>query len=313
MKIVFMGTPEYAVASLQKLNESHHEVVAVVTVPDKPAGRGRKLRPSAVKQYATEHGLKVLQPAKLKDEQFLEELESLKAELFAVVAFRMLPQQVWDMPAKGTINLHGSLLPNYRGAAPINWAIINDEAVSGATTFFINENIDTGDLIMKRELAVSKEDTAGSYHDKLMVVGAELLLETVDAIEEGTAPRIPQKVEGEIKQAPKIFKEHTHIDFSKNVNEVYNFIRGLSPYPAAYSILKQDGNEFSVKLLEAKPLVEEHSYPPGKVITEGKDQLKIAAKGGYIQILKLQIQGKKALKTRDLLNGFKFSESAHMS
>lgn len=310
MRIVFMGTPDFAVASLKKIHESEHEVVAVVTVPDRPAGRGRKLRPSAVKAYAESQNLEILQPEKLRDEHFLEQLKSFQADLFVVVAFRMLPEVVWNMPAKGTINLHGSLLPQYRGAAPINWAIINGEEVSGVTTFFINENIDTGDLIMKKELAILKEDTAGSYHDKLMEVGADLLLETLDAIARGQAPRTPQRSPAELKKAPKIFKEDTRIEFDRPLSEVYNFIRGLSPYPAAMAMLRDKDDEKQVKLLEVEMETSSHNIVPGRLLVEGKDTLKVAVQGGYIVVKKLQVQGKKAMDTAAWLNGHRPSEEA---
>ncbi len=304
MRIVFMGTPDFAVASLEALHQSPHEVVAVVTAPDKPAGRGQKLRSSAVKQYALAHKLPVLQPLKLRSEEFLTELKNYQPDLLVVVAFRMLPAQVWQLPPQGTINLHASLLPQYRGAAPINWAIINGEIKSGVTTFFINENIDTGDLIMRREVTIDEKDTAGSYHDKLMQVGAKLLRETVDAIDQGRAPRQSQQTEEPIKEAPKIFKEHTHIDFARPVKKVYDFIRGLSPYPAATASLIQDGKKYNVKFYEVSWQQKSHDYEPGKALSEGKKALKIATNDGFIVVEKLQIQGKKAMKVADLLNGF---------
>lgn len=234
MKIVFMGTPEFAVASLDALSAAGFEIVGVVTAADKPAGRGQKLQESAVKKYAVEKGFKVLQPLKLKDPDFVQELKSLHADLQVVVAFRMLPEIVWDMPAKGTINLHASLLPQYRGAAPINHAIINGETESGATTFFLKHEIDTGDVIFSEKVAIAPDDTAGDLHDHLMVAGAGLLVKTVRAIAEGNYKEQPQPVSGELKHAPKIFKEFCSVDWNQPVKTVYNLIRGLSPYPTAF-------------------------------------------------------------------------------
>lgn len=311
MRIVFMGTPDFAVASLKKLVENGKNVVGVITAPDKPAGRGRKLRPSAVKEYALEQGLNILQPTNLKDPQFIEELSALKPDLQVVVAFRMLPKVVWDLPAKGTINLHGSLLPQYRGAAPINWAIINGETESGATTFFINEKIDTGEIIQNVKVPIDKNDSAGSYHDKLMVVGAKLLLDTVNLIESGNAPSTPQDHSKAIMEAPKIFKEDTVIDFSKPADQVYNFIRGLSPYPAAITNMIVDGTETPLKIYEVE-ISDEPSKGVGEVETNNKNVLKVGCLDKMIVLKSLQIAGKRRMEVAELLNGFKISENTKM-
>lgn len=311
MRIVFMGTPDFAVASLKELVENGKNVVGVITAPDKPAGRGRKLRPSAVKEYALEQGLNILQPTNLKDPQFIEELSALKPDLQVVVAFRMLPKVVWDLPAKGTINLHGSLLPQYRGAAPINWAIINGETESGATTFFINEKIDTGEIIQNVKVPIDKNDSAGSYHDKLMVEGAKLLLDTVNLIESGNAPSTPQDHSKAIMEAPKIFKEDTVIDFSKPADQVYNFIRGLSPYPAAITNMIVDGTETPLKIYEVE-ISDEASKGVGEVETNNKNVLKVGCQDKMIVLKSLQIAGKRRMEVAELLNGFKISENTKM-
>ena len=311
MRIVFMGTPDFAVASLKQLVENGKNVVGVITAPDKPAGRGRKLRPSAVKEYALEEGLNILQPTNLKDPQFIEELSALKPDLQVVVAFRMLPKVVWDLPAKGTINLHGSLLPQYRGAAPINWAIINGETESGATTFFINEKIDTGEIIQNVKVPIDKNDSAGSYHDKLMLEGAKLLLETVNLIESGNAPSTPQDHSKAIMEAPKIFKEDTVIDFSKPADQVYNFIRGLSPYPAAITNMIVDGTETPLKIYEVE-ISDEASKGVGEVETNNKNVLKVGCQDKMIVLKSLQIAGKRRMEVAELLNGFKISKNTKM-
>lgn len=306
-----MGTPDFAVASLKELVEAGKNVVGVITAPDKPAGRGRKLQQSAVKVYAESQGLNILQPTNLKAPEFLEELQALQPDLNVVVAFRMLPKVVWDLPAKGTINLHGSLLPQYRGAAPINWAIINGEKESGATTFYINEKIDTGEIIENVTLPIDETDTAGTYHDKLMLAGAKLLLDTVNKIEAGTAPSTPQDHTKAIKEAPKIFKEDTLVDFSKSGKEVYNFIRGLSPYPAATSNLIMEDQKHGVKLFEVA-LTDEASTGVGEVKTDNKSFIKVGCNDVFLEVKSLQIAGKKRMNARELLNGFKISESTKM-
>ncbi|MEZ4948903.1 MAG: methionyl-tRNA formyltransferase [Saprospiraceae bacterium] len=302
MKIVFMGTPDFAVPSLDILVEHGYEVVGVVTATDKLGGRGGKqLIESAVKKYAVSKGLKVLQPSNLKSPSFLEELKSLEADLQVVVAFRMLPEVVWDMPGIGTFNLHGSLLPKYRGAAPINWAIINGEKETGVTTFFIKHEIDTGDVLLKKSLTIGPDDTAGEVHDAMMVLGAQAVLESVQMIESGDYTLAPQKDE-EATKAPKIFSEDCKIDFDKDTSSVYNFIRGLSPYPAAWTNL--DGKVF--KILECRPVFEKKSVAPGGISTDNKSFLRISTQDGWIDIQKGKMEGKRAMEIRDFLKGYKF-------
>ncbi|PRY50896.1 methionyl-tRNA formyltransferase [Arcticibacter pallidicorallinus] len=303
-----MGTPDFAVASLDALIRSGKEVVAVVTAPDKPAGRGQKLQQSAVKQYAVEHQLPVLQPVKLKNETFLEELKAFKADLQVVVAFRMLPAVVWDMPSKGTINLHGSLLPQYRGAAPINWAIINGEKETGVTTFFLQHEIDTGNILFAEKVAIGDDETAGDVHDKLMLTGADLVVKTVTAIENNNYQEKPQDEildeEGkalDTKHAPKIFKETCLIDWSKPVNDVYNHIRGLSPYPAAYTHL--DGK--TLKVYSATRELSKPDVEAGQYETDGKSFLKFACTDGYIALETIQLEGKKRIGIAEFLRGYR--------
>lgn len=313
MRIVFMGTPDFAVASLQKLVEAGKNIVGVVTAPDKPAGRGRKVQQSAVKQYALSENLPVFQPTNLKDGDWINTLTELKPDLQVVVAFRMLPEVVWSLPSKGTINLHGSLLPNYRGAAPINWAIINGEAETGVTTFFINENIDTGAIIDKATTAITDDDTAGTLHDRLMEIGADLLLKTVEQIEEGNAERKPQTLTEHTPHAPKIYKEDTRIDFSKPAREVYNFIRGLSPYPAATCQLVMGESTHGLKIYEAS-LADDEIYEgkAGKIVTDNRKKLTVKCGQGAINLHKLQLSGKKMMETNELLNGFKLNTDAYL-
>lgn len=303
-----MGTPDFAVASLDALIRSGKEVVAVVTAPDKPAGRGQKLQQSAVKQYAVEHQLPVLQPVKLKDETFLEELRALKADLQVVVAFRMLPVVVWNMPPKGTINLHGSLLPQYRGAAPINWAIINGEKETGVTTFFLQHEIDTGNILFAEKVAIRDDETAGDVHDRLMLTGADLVVKTVTAIENNDYRERPQNeildVAGnppETKHAPKIFKETCLIDWNKPVSDVYNHIRGLSPYPAAFTHL--DGK--TLKIYSAVRDVVKPEVEAGQYVTDGKSFLKFACMDGYISLETIQLEGKKRIGIAEFLRGYR--------
>lgn len=304
MRIVFMGTPEFAVASLEALLEAGSQIVGVVTAPDKPAGRGQKLTESAVKQYAVSQGIKVLQPEKLKNPEFLAELKALNADLQVVVAFRMLPEAVWQMPAKGTINLHASLLPHYRGAAPINWAIINGEKESGVTTFFLKQEIDTGDVLFMEKITIADDVTAGEYHDRLMIKGAGLLVKTVKAIESGRYTEQPQEqlTEGqELKHAPKIFKEDCRINWNLPVAQVYNLIRGLSPYPAAYTEL--NGKSFKIyKVLKdlSPPNVE-----PGAYVTDNKTYLKFACTDGFIEVTDVHLEGKKRMGVEEFLRGVK--------
>lgn len=309
MKVVFMGTPEFAVASLDAINKVH-EVVGVVTVADKPAGRGKKIRFSAVKEYALKNDLQILQPEKLKDEEFVSSLKSLGADLFVVVAFRMLPEVIWNMPPKGTINLHGSLLPDYRGAAPLNWAIINGDRKTGATTFFIEKEIDTGNIIDKVEIEITKNMNVGDLHDRLMLKGADLLVHTINNIGQGKVTGIPQAelMTEKIKEAPKIFKDTCRIDWSKSNSEVHNHIRGLSPYPAAWSVLIDSaGKELGLKLF--KTIKTENNLTPGIIKTDGKGLLQIGCGSGSLQILELQIAGKKRMDIKSFLNGIKLDDS----
>lgn len=301
MRLVFMGTPDFAVASLNALVEAGFNVVGVVTAADKPAGRGQKLQESAVKQYAVAKGLKVLQPLKLKDPEFIQELKDLQADLQVVVAFRMLPEMVWDMPAKGTINLHASLLPQYRGAAPINHAIINGEKESGVTTFFLKHEIDTGDVIFSERVAIGEDETAGELHDQLMNVGAGLLVKTVKAIEEGNYKEQAQVQSDSLKHAPKIFKEHCLINWDQPARTVYNLIRGLSPYPTAYTKL----GEKTLKVFKAELDNEMPDIAVGKFLSDGKTYLKFAAKDGYIKLTDLQYEGKKRMTVEEFLRGMR--------
>lgn len=311
MRIVFMGTPDFAVASLQKLIEDGKNVVGVVTAPDKPAGRGRKVSQSAVKEYALSRNLPVFQPTNLKDPAWIEELKGLKPDLQVVVAFRMLPEVVWSLPKKGTINLHGSLLPQYRGAAPINWAIINGEKETGVTTFFINENIDTGAIIDKAVVKIENDDNAGSLHDKLMETGATLLLDTVNQIDSGEAVSQPQEITGETKHAPKIFKEDTRIDFGKSAEEVYDFIRGLCPYPAATCNLVMDDTTYPLKIYKATISdFEKTGLKPGKIETDNRKIMTVACGKGALHLQVLQLSGKKSMAVHELLNGFKLTPDA---
>ena len=302
MKIVFMGTPEFAVASLDALIKAGFDIVGVITAPDKPAGRGQKLNESAVKQYAVAKGLKVLQPEKLRNPEFLAELKSLQADLQVVVAFRMLPEVVWNMPPKGTINLHASLLPNYRGAAPINWAIINGEKESGVTTFFLKQDIDTGDILFSESVSIKPDETAGELHDALMIVGAGLLVKTVKAIAAGNYKEQPQDALAtgqELKHAPKLFKEDCLIDFINPVEKVYNRIRGLSPYPTAYTLL----NGKILKIFKAEMSMVDPGIFPGGFLTDDKTFLKFACKDGFIIVKDIQLEGKKRMGIEEFLRG----------
>lgn len=301
MKIVFMGTPDFAVASLDAIVKANYDVVAVVTAPDKPAGRGQKLAESAVKKYALANQIPVLQPEKLKSPEFIEALKSYQADLQVVVAFRMLPEVVWNMPPKGTINLHGSLLPHYRGAAPINHAIINGEKESGVTTFFLKHEIDTGDVIMAEKTAIEHNDTAGDLHDKLMNIGAGLIVKTLDAIASGSVTEQPQPMSDDLKHAPKIFKEDCKIDWNKPAEQIYNLIRGLSPYPTAFTFL----NDKTLKLFKAEVEEKEPGIAAGGFLTDGKTYLKFAAKDGFVKLLDIQYEGKKRMLIEDFLRGMR--------
>ncbi len=301
MKIVFMGTPDFAVASLNALKNAGFDIVGVVTAADKPAGRGQKLSESAVKKYAVENGLKVLQPLKLKEPIFLEELKALQADLFVVVAFRMLPEVVFTMPPKGTINLHGSILPQYRGAAPINHVIINGEKESGVTTFFLKQEIDTGDIIFSDTLSITEDETAGSLHDKLMFLGADVLVKTVSAIEANNYNEVPQPQSDDLKAAPKIFKDFCKIDWLQSNQTVYNHIRGLSPYPTAFTIL----NDKILKIFKAELDGNEPGISPGAFLTDHKTYLKFATKDGFIKVIDVQFEGKKRMQIDEFLRGMR--------
>lgn len=310
LRIVYMGTPEFAVAPLEVLLNNGCNIVGVVTAPDKPSGRGLQLNESAVKKFAKEKGLKILQPEKLKSSEFIEELKSLKADLQIVVAFRMLPEIVWSMPPLGTFNLHASLLPQYRGAAPINWAIINGENKTGVTTFFLQHDIDTGNIIFQEEVSIGEDENVGSLYNRLMHIGAELVLKTVKAIADGTAPSIPQtSIEiNNLKHAPKIFKETCHINWNDTANKIHNLIRGLSPYPGAFFyLINNNEEELLIKVYNSKPEIVSHSFPVGSIISDNKKVLKVACINGFVYILELQAAGKKRMSTEEFLRGFKLS------
>lgn len=306
-----MGTPDFAVATLKILVEHNYNIVGVITAPDKPAGRGRKLNESAVKKYAQSKKLTILQPTNLKNESFLEELKALGANLQIVVAFRMLPKVVWQMPEYGTFNLHASLLPNYRGAAPINWAVINGETKTGVSTFFIDEKIDTGDMIFQKEIDIESHENAGSLHDKLMDSGSELVLKTVHAIEHNKVKTIPQKDTKNIKTAYKLNKDNCKINWKDSIDNIYNHIRGLSPYPAAWCTLINDEEKLDVKIYKAEKEFENHAFDSGTIIASKKD-LKVAVAEGYLIIKEIKLPGKRAMDIKSLLNGYTFSNNAKM-
>jgi methionyl-tRNA formyltransferase len=309
VRIVFMGTPDFAVESLKALAENNYNVVGVITSPDKPAGRGQQISESAVKKYAASKNLKILQPEKLKNPQFIAELEDLKADLQIVVAFRMLPEIVWDMPSMGTFNLHGSLLPQYRGAAPLNWAVINGEKETGVTTFLLSHEIDTGKILFQERTEIGEDDTVGDIHDRLMVIGSKLVLKTVDALVQGSVKAIDQSqlIRGDesVKPAPKIFREDCRIDWTKDTGSVRNLIRGLSPYPTAWTELehKEKSEYLTAKIFAAN---QDFSLPamPGTIRSDGKNFLKIACPDGWLSITDIQFSGKKRMKTEELLRGF---------
>ena len=311
LNIVFLGTPDFAVDTLKTLVENKHNIVGVITAPDRKAGRGQKLNESAVKKYALSQNLTVLQPTNLKSEDFLAELKALNANLQIIVAFRMLPKLVWNMPKYGTFNLHASLLPNYRGAAPINWAIINGETKTGVTTFYIDEKIDTGEIIMQEEIAIEPHENTGSLHDKLMVLGSALVLKTVKAIQEKTIKPYIQPETKNIKTAYKLHKHTCKIDWSLPINSIYNKIRGLSPYPAAWCELINGNDILSIKLYEVKKIIETHQLETGTVISD-KKTIKIAVKEGYIELLTIQLPGKKKMEVKSILNGFTLNENANV-
>ena len=303
LKVVFFGTPDFARASLEAIHTSAHEVVGVVTVADKASGRGQKVHQSPVKTYAVEHGLPLFQPEKLRNEEFLSQIQSLNADIFVVVAFRMMPKVLFSMPRLGTFNLHASLLPDYRGAAPINYAVINGETKSGVTTFFINEKIDEGNILLQAETEISPEDNAGTLHDRLMEIGAKLVVETLDGLAEGKLMEIPQNQKKNPKTAYKIFKEDTKIDWEKEVKIIHNFIRGMSPYPAAFTILEVGGEQKILKIFKGKFQKIEHSKEHGE-IEISKNEFKIYAKNGVYFPEELQLEGKKRMNLKDFLNGF---------
>lgn len=309
LRIVFMGTPDFAVGILDRVIAEGWNVVAVVTAADKPAGRGQQLRYSAVKQYATEKELPVLQPTNLKDTEFLNTLRAFEADVHIVVAFRMLPEAVWRMPAGGTFNLHASLLPEYRGAAPINWAIINGEKMSGVTTFFIDDKIDTGAIILQRECGIGPNETAGMLHDRLMELGAGAVVETLDLIQIGQAKPVPQDPSGATKTAHKLHRENCKIDFSKSASEVHNLVRGLSPYPAAWCTFVDGERAMDVKIFEVQPEVEHHDLAPGTMLW-GKKDIRIACSGGFVRVMVLQLAGKKKMTAQEVCNGVSLSEQA---
>jgi methionyl-tRNA formyltransferase len=312
LRIIFMGTPEFAVATLGSLLMNGYDVAAVVTAPDKPAGRGRKLSKSAVKEFAEFSSLKILQPEKLKDPEFISELKNLNADLFIVVAFRMLPEEVWKIPSIGTINLHASLLPDYRGAAPINHAIINGEKTTGVTTFYINEKIDMGNILLREEVQIFPFENAGDIHDRLMKLGARLIIRTLEDIEGNRIMPLPQAQltnnETELKPAPKIHPEHCIIDWNNNPQKIHNLIRGLSPSPGARSLLKKGSESFSLKIFESAPEIAEHKYKPGDIISDGKQILRIACQEGFIKINSLQLEGKTRMNTSEFLRGFRITD-----
>lgn len=306
LRIVFMGTPEFAVASLDALVREGCEIVGVITAPDKPAGRGMKLQESAVKKYAVDKGLRILQPEKLKSPPFLEELRSLQADLQVVVAFRMLPEVVWNMPPMGTINVHGSLLPQYRGAAPINWAIINGEKETGVTTFKLQHEIDTGNILLQERIPIGEHETAGELHDRMKETGAKLLVETVRGLADGSLVEKPQQsllenISFEVSHAPKIFTNTCKINWNKPVGDVYNLIRGLSPYPGAFTELKGK----TLKIYKSEKVEKEPVIPPGEAETDGKSFLRFACADGYISVKELQLEGKKRLGVEEFLRGYR--------
>ena len=300
-----MGTPEFAVASLDALVKAGCNIVGVITAPDKQAGRGLQLQQSAVKKYAVENNLNILQPEKLKDPVFVESLKALNADVQTVVAFRMLPEIVWNMPPLGTINVHGSLLPQYRGAAPINWAVINGEKFTGVTTFKLQQEIDTGNILLSEKITINEDDSAGTVHDKLKQVGADLLVKTIMLLADNKLTEVPQQqIEGDIKHAPKLFTETGNIDWTKNTNEIHNLIRGLSPYPAAYTSL----NGKTLKIFSAEKILETPDVAAADYTTDEKTFLRFACADGYLNVITLQLEGKKKMEIKDFLRGYRFTK-----
>lgn len=309
LRIVFMGTPEFAVGILDTIYQHNYEIVGVITAPDKPAGRGQKIKYSAVKEYALEKDLKLLQPVNLKDEDFLQELKSLNANLQIVVAFRMLPEAVWKMPKLGTFNLHASLLPQYRGAAPINWAIINGETTTGVTTFFIDDKIDTGAIILKEEIDIKPDETAGQLHDRLMHLGCDAVIKTITLIENGNAEPKEQPIDTDLKTAYKLNKDNCRINWGRSGTEIHNLVRGLSPYPAAWTFISNNGQDVNVKIYETAFAEKSHLLPLGTIQVDNKE-VKVAVKDGFISIKSLQLPGKKRILVAEMLNGYSFSDDA---
>lgn len=312
LRIVFMGTPDFAVANLKALIDNDYNVVGVITAPDRKAGRGQKLRASAVKTFALEHNLNILQPKNLKAESFIEELKALNANLQIIVAFRMLPKVVWQMPEFGTFNLHASLLPQYRGAAPIHWAIINGEAKTGVTTFFIDEKIDTGAIILSKETEIGIDTTVGELHDELMNIGSDLVIETVQLIENDKVSTTIQPQSEDLKTAYKLNRDNCKIDWTENLDTIYNKVRGLNPFPTAWCYLDNgDGEKLAIKLYGVEKETVNHNLNEGSILSN-KDELKVACKGGYIKVNEMQLPGKRKMDTKSLLNGFEFSKSAKL-
>ena len=317
LRIVFLGTPDFAVPSLGVLIENKYDVCAVITAPDKPSGRGLEIHQSPIKQFALTKEIKVMQPENLKDENFIAELKSLKADLFIVVAFRMLPKVVWDMPRLGTFNLHASLLPQYRGAAPINWAIINGEKETGLTTFFLQQEIDTGSIILQEKTTIEPDETAGELHDRLMILGSELVLKTVQHIGKGKYATIPQhnliSSDTILRIAPKLFRDSCKIDWNKGIDEIHDFIRGLSPYPGAWTeLVSPMHNDYALKIFKSSKEIFPTSLPLGTILTDNKSQLKIVVKGGFISILELQVPNRKRTGVAEFLKGYKVDGTWHI-
>ena len=311
LKVIFFGTPEFAKTSLEAIHQSHHEVVGVVTVADKASGRGQKINQSAVKVFAVENNLPIFQPEKLRDPEFLEEVAKLNADIFVVVAFRMMPKILFEMPKMGTFNLHASLLPDYRGAAPINYAVINGEKKTGATTFFINEKIDEGNILLQKEIEISPEENAGELHDRLMEMGAKLVVETLNGLSENSIQEKPQPEVEHPKNAFKIFKENTRIDFTQSSETVHNFIRGMSPYPAAFTTIKVGEDEKFLKIYKGKFEIESHGKTPGTLEID-KHQFNVFTKDGFYLPEEVQLEGKKRMSVKDFLNGFQHYDHISM-
>lgn len=311
LRILFMGTPAFAVHILDRIIANNYEVCGVVTAPDKPAGRGQKMHTSAVKKYAVKNNLPLLQPTNLKSEEFAAQLQEIKPDIAVVVAFRMLPKKVWSFPKHGTFNLHASLLPEYRGAAPINWAIINGEEETGVTTFFLDEEIDTGKIILQEKVAILAQDDAGKLHDKLMETGAETVVKTLAMIANDNIHPQPQPTTGKLKAAPKLNADNTQIDWTKDVQSIHNHIRGLNPYPVAWTILEDEGKKLRCKIFEVTSTKEEHDKQIGEIVLT-KSEMKVATTDGYISIKKIQLPGKRKMLIQDLLNGIHLSKKAKM-